>query len=203
MDQSTRIERTVYGASLIVTPLLLATATLFWRGNSAGLVGGTLTVYSFTGWIGVFLAFSSRLRTRMPRFAPIGAALAILGCVAGTNFGVEGIVEGGLGLPNLTAAILAEATAAETAAMLLAFFIPGLLFPCMLFVHAVALLRARAIPAWCGALLCAGAIAFPASRIPRILWLAFVADALLLLPLIWLGFQFLANRNAPQAREGW
>lgn len=194
MDSTMRPEHRLYGLCLILAPLLLATATLFWDGPSVGLAGGVLTVYSFTCWIGVFLAFAARLRPRMPGVALAVASAGVLGSVAGTNFGVEGVVEGGLDIADVSEAVLLQAGLPENAAMVLAFFLPGALFPLTLLFSAAALMRAKAIPFWCGALLCLGAIAFPLSRIPRVQWVALMADMLLLLPMFWLGWQHLHTR---------
>ena len=52
-------------------------------------------------------------------------------------------------------------------------------------------MRVRPVPRWVGALLCLSAIAFPASRIPRIDVVAHAADVLLLVPLVYVGLGFL------------
>lgn len=197
MEPTLRLEHRLYGVCLVMAPLLQAAATLFWEGGSTGMAGGVLTVYAFTFWIGVFFAFAARLRPRMPRLALATLSAGVLGSVAGTNFGVEGIVEGGLGMADLSEAILAGAGPPGTAAMVLGFFLPGALFPLALLVCAAALLRAGAVPSWCGALLGLGAVAFPLSRIPRVQWLAVAADLLLALPLLWLGWQHLTARRWP------
>jgi hypothetical protein len=196
MDDSQRLERRLYGLSLVAAPVLLAASSVFWEGRSVGLTGGVLVVYSFTCWIGVVLAFTSRLSPRMPRLALVAAPVAILACVAGTNFGVEGIVEGGLGIADLSDAMLADAEVPERAALVLAFFLPGGLFPLTLLLYAAALVRARSIPAWCGALIGLGAITFPLSRISRIQEIALISDALLVISLSWLGAQYLRNTTS-------
>jgi hypothetical protein len=196
MDDSQRLERRLYGLCLIAAPLLMAASTLSWRDDSLGLRGGVLVVYGFTCWIGVFLALASRLLPRMPRFALTAVPVAILGCVAGTNFGVEGVVEGSLGIADLTKAMLTDANGAEHAAVTLAFFLPGLLFPLMLLVYAAALLRERLLPTWCGVLIALGALTFPISRIPRIQELALLSDTLLLVPLVWLSSRYLRAERA-------
>jgi hypothetical protein len=46
-----------------------------------------------------------------------------------------------------------------------------------------------------GVLLALGAIAFPVSRIPRIEILAHIADLLLLIPMIRIGYSFIYHSN--------
>lgn len=187
MDDLRRLERRLHGLCLIAAPVLMVASTLSWRDDSLGLRGGVLATYAFTCWIGVFLGFTSRLTPRMPRFALAAAPVAILGCVAGANFGVEGVVEGALGIADLTSALLTHADGPQRAAVTLVFFLPGLLFPVSILIHAIALRRATVIPLWCSILMALGAITFPTSRIPRIQELAMLSDALLLIPLLWLG----------------
>ncbi|GAB4060759.1 response regulator transcription factor [Catellatospora paridis] len=58
----------------------------------------------------------------------------------------------------------------------------GPLFPLTLFALGAGLIRSRQLPVVVGLLMCAGAILFPASRIPRIEWIAHIVDLLLLVP---------------------
>ena len=113
------------------------------------------------------------------------ATVGVLAAVAGTNFGVQGIYRAIL---DTTVAVGALAPA-EVAAAVVAFYLPGILFPLTLLVFGGLLLRARVVPVWCGVLICLGAIAFPTSRIPRIQWIALLADLSLLVPLFWMSWQ--------------
>jgi hypothetical protein len=49
----------------------------------------------------------------------------------------------------------------------------------------------RLAPIWVCALLCLAGAVFPMSRIPRVEWIAPVADLLLLVPFAWLGWTLL------------
>jgi hypothetical protein len=197
MPDAPRPAHILFGVCLIAAPVLQAASTLFWSGMSAGLIGGILMLYAFAFWIGVFVAFAVRLYARMPRFALIAGSLGVVGAVAGTNFGLEGIVEGILRIPDLTSRLLEGAQAADATVVSLAFFLPGLLFPLMLLVFGVALARAKEIPLWCGTLLGLGGIVFPVSRIPHIRWVASGADLLILVPLLWLASQSFRGGDSP------
>lgn len=188
MPLERRPEHALHALCLFAAPALLVGATFFWRGHTVGLAGGVLTLYSFTFWIGAFAAMASLLRERMPRFAVWGGALAAFGAVGGTNFGIEGVVEGALGVENFTGGVMAEATPEVANALTAAFFLPGMFFPLMLLAFAVALGRARAVPLWCAAMLALGALGFAPSRIPRIQAVAFAADLLLLVPMWWMAW---------------
>ena len=185
MDSTPRPQHILYGLCLLLAPLLLAAATLFWQGDTTGLTGGVLTVYSFTCWIGVFIAFETRLRPHFPRLALAAVAGGVLGGVAGTNFGVQGIYRA-----ILDTSVAVDALApAEMAAAVAVFYLPGILFPLILLFFGGLLLRAKVVPAWCGILICLGAVAFPVSRIPRIQWIALMADLTLMAPLLWMSWQ--------------
>ncbi len=56
-------------------------------------------------------------------------------------------------------------------------------------------MRTRTIHIWVGLLLCLGAITFPLSRIPRIEMVAHIADILFLIPVVYLGIDFLGNKK--------
>lgn len=75
-------------------------------------------------------------------------------------------------------------------------FATGPLFPLSLLILGINLLRKKAVPVWVGILLCIGAIAFPSSRIPRIEWIAHIADVLLLIPTVAVGFILLKKDAA-------
>jgi hypothetical protein len=64
-----------------------------------------------------------------------------------------------------------------------------------LLVLGITLLRTKAVAAWIAILLFIGAIAFPASRIPRIEWIAHIADILLLVPTVAMGITLLKKNN--------
>lgn len=63
-------------------------------------------------------------------------------------------------------------------------FWAGPAFPLSLLVLWFMMIVRRVQPAWIGALIVLGAIAFPASRISRIEWVAHIADSILLIPLV-------------------
>jgi hypothetical protein len=51
------------------------------------------------------------------------------------------------------------------------------------------------IPLWLGALLGIAAVAFPLSRIPRIEAIAHLVDGFMLIPTMYIGWKFIANKK--------
>ncbi|MFN8095444.1 MAG: hypothetical protein U0599_25055 [Vicinamibacteria bacterium] len=178
--------------SLIVAPALLAASTFFWvRADGRveyGAVGGTLIAVATAFWVPAFAGLFSLVRERMPRFAAWGWLVAVYGCIGGAAFGLEGLFAEAF---RISHDVRREAWAQFPVAFNLTFFWPGPLFPLSLLVLGAVLARTRSVPAWVGALLCLAAIAFPASRIPRIDVVAHAADVLLLVPLVYVGLGFL------------
>jgi hypothetical protein len=61
-------------------------------------------------------------------------------------------------------------------------FASGPLFPLSVFVLGIMLIVKKAVQTWIAVLLCVGAILFPVSRIPRVEWLAHIADIIFFIP---------------------
>ncbi|MBX3000606.1 MAG: hypothetical protein KF893_18950 [Caldilineaceae bacterium] len=189
MNQFTKAhewEQRIWGVSLIAAPLLLALATLFWQDGRLGITGGTLQVYAYLFWIPAFMGLFYPLRQKMPRYATLGLLIAIYSCLAGNNFGMDGIYE--QAYPVIASDDSRQAMGLSS---LLVLFVPGALFPLSLLTVAIMLWRTRSVPVWVALLLAVGAIAFPISRIPRIELIAMISDIALIIPLIWLGWQYL------------
>ncbi len=199
--EAVHFERKVWGICLIGAPLLMALGTFFWQGGRLGVVGGTIQVYAAALWIPALLGLYGLLRDRMPRFAVLGGLLSIYASLGGNNFGMDGIYGGAFRAAGASDAMLGALPGAMGLALPLTLLVPGIFFPLNLLILGLALGRAKVVPTWWAGLLCLGAVAFPASRIPRIELLAHVADLLLLVPLVWLGWRQVTQSNAGTASE--
>lgn len=199
MDAVLQAERKLYGVSLILAPLLLAVATFFWQDGAIGMVGGTIQVYAYLFWLPAMLGLLSLLRPTMPNFAVWGVLLVTWVCLAGNNFGMQGIYEASFGQAGADEAQLAAANGAMGVAGVLVLYLPGLLFPLTLVLLGILLWRKRAVSPILAVLLCVGALAFPASRIPRIDLIAHLADLLLLVAAGGIGWQLLQGDVRPVA----
>jgi hypothetical protein len=189
-----RLSRTVGGLALIAAPVVFAASTFFWIELDGrveyGLTGGALIVAATTLWIPAFGVLFGFVETTHPRTALFGWLAAIYGCIGGAVFGVDGMFAEAY---RLSHDLRMTAWAASPAAFGTTMFWPGPLFPLSLLILGLLFVRAKATPLWTGWSLAAAGVAFPLSRIPRVGWIAHAADALLVIPLVLLGWRLLRS----------
>ncbi|GAB4037212.1 hypothetical protein [Spirosoma gilvum] len=183
-------EQRVWGISMILAPLLFLVSTFYWQDGEYTIIGGTLLVVATVFWIPALTGLFAKLKHTMPTYASWGALIAQFGAISGNNFGMRGIYAQVFGISKET--LLREA-AIHSVSFNITMFMAGPLFPLSLLVLGIQLTRKRLVPVWVGLLLCAGAIAFPVSRISRIDVIAHVADLLLFIPIAYLGWQLLTK----------
>jgi hypothetical protein len=182
---------------IILGPALNFLAGFFWRGDgSQGVTGGTLTALSIGCWLFGLIGSYGRLRPRSPRYVAAALGVTVFGAVGGVSFGVQAIYEQVLNVSHAEAIDrLNEYPLAATAL----FWICGPLFPLALAAFGVLLFRLREAPLPVSVLIVLGSAAFPLSRVTRQAAIAHVADALLLLPFLYLGVQQLRTaRTEPR-----
>ena len=75
-------------------------------------------------------------------------------------------------------------------------FSSGPLFPLSIIVLGIVLIRIKVTPVWQAVLLLIVGIAFPLSRIPRVVLMAHIADILLLIPCWFIAVKFLREANS-------
>lgn len=198
MHQYLRTERTVYGLSLIVAPLLLAASTFFWQNGQLGLTGGTIQVWSYVFWIPAMLGLLSLLRGTLPRFAAWAVLLVAMVCIGGANFGTDGVYLAGAEMLSGAPVDPDAFHAAISPASIFVLYMPGLFFPLSLMLIGFLLWRTGNAPPVFALLLIVGALCFPLSRLPRIELLAHLADLLLLAGAGGMGWIFLKGRQEAQ-----
>ncbi len=197
--KSHSLYRILQGVSLIAAPVLGAAATFFWdEAGRYSAVAGTLIALGSVFWIHGLIALFDAIRVRLPVYAAIGLPVAVYGCFGGINFGLQGFYESVFGVSKQASL---DALAAHPLAANLLLWWPGPLFPLSMFVLGIVLAWTRLAPRWNGVLVCVAAIAFPASRIPRIEWVAHIVDVLLLVPFAYLGWLVIAGGLRPARRE--
>jgi hypothetical protein len=174
------------GVSMLLGPLLFSASTFYWNDGEYGVQGGLLLSLSLVFWIMVFVGLFERLKNTMPAYAGWGLLVAIYGSVSGVCFAFMGVISEAFIIPHET--FLSTANKYSNAFNLLLFW-PGPLFPLSILVLGVVLWRKKIIPPWTGFLMIMGGIAFPLSRIPRIEWLAHLADVLLVVPIVYMGIK--------------
>lgn len=187
----TLFKPTLWAVCFIAAPLLVGLSTFFWKNGEYGVTGGVVLALAMVFWIPAFVALFALISEQMPVYSFIGFLLAVYGCVSGVAFAVVGIFSEAFGISH--DAFLKSAQEHSLAFNLLLFW-PGPLFPLSLLVLTIVLTLKRVTPVCVGVLMCAGAIAFPVSRIPRIELIAHISDLLLIIPLAYIGVRYFLMR---------
>lgn len=168
------LRRAGAAACLLAAPLVMLAgdALRIWAGaRHTWLV---MLKLSFALFVGAALAVVRLTSERADRTGLVGAALAVVGCLAGSGIVTANAVLG----PIETAGLDATATQAIEAAMqtsgvggfLFLYPLPGLAFPIGFLVLACAMLRARVVSGVAVVALALGALLFPVGRIGGIDW---------------------------------
>lgn len=119
--------------------------------------------------------------------------VTVYGCLAGNNFGVEGIFIDAF--DNLVPDSPERFNGKVGKAALIAFFIPGALAPLSWVILGILFFVKKKIPKWAAITLIIAGIGFPLSRIPRIDLLAHIDNALLLLSMVIIAFRFYRTKE--------
>jgi uncharacterized membrane protein YgdD (TMEM256/DUF423 family) len=195
----------VYGIAAILAPLLLLASTIAFitdgEGLNVGVLGGVVGVWSAFAFVIAFVGILRMLEPRAPRAAAIMTVLAMTGFASGVAFDVNAIFDEIVGPVELAAALDAAIDAGGTAGLSILAFLPwGFFGPVSMMVIGILLWRTRVTARWSAALLAVGGVLFVASRPERINLLALIADSVLVLALVPIGWSMLTG-NDP-ARRG-
>jgi hypothetical protein len=178
-------------ASLFLAPLFYAMSSFFW--NTKDLYGtynaasGLLLIIGSIFWVLAFSVLFDMLKERMPNYASWGFLLAVYGCLCGgVAFALRDILMVMFNIPHHTMLTTLSQYPILTNII---FWIGGPAFPISLLILGIVMARTRAVPIWVGILIAVSGALFPASRIPRIEWIAHVVDLLLMIPLAYLAWE--------------
>jgi hypothetical protein len=179
--------------SLFLAPLFYAASSFFWNTqNQYGTydtTSGLLLIIGSIFWVPAFLSLFDMLRERMPNYASWGFLLAVYGCLCGgVAFALRDILTVVFNIPHH---IMLTTLSQYPVLTNVIFWIGGPAFPISLLILGIVLARTRIVPVWVGVLIAVSGALFPASRIPRIEWIAHVVDFMMLLPLTYLSWQML------------
>jgi hypothetical protein len=188
MQEVTKINRVVWGISMICAPLLFGMSTFLWQDGQYGANGGTMVVVATVFWIASFMGLFELLKFKTPVYASIGLLVAIAGCVSGANFGFAGAFNDIFSISHQH--YLEQLSEFPAVAGILLFW-SGPIFPLSLFVLGIVLIKTKSVPSWAGILISLAGIAFPLSRITRVEWIAHLCDGLMFIPLCFLGFKYI------------
>lgn len=170
----------------------MAASTFWWRQGEYTTTAATLLILSTYFWLAAFKALFSLTAPALPRYSVYGLWIAYAGCLSGCCFAFLGYMADVLQVTHQQ--YLAALTRHPVSSQLL-LFATGPLFPLSILIYGLVAIRVRTLPAVIGLLLCAGAVAFPLSRITRIPWIAHLADALVLIPCLTIALLPLSSRT--------
>jgi len=183
----------MFGASLIVAPLLQAFSTFFWTDGEYGVTGGTFLIFSMIFWIPALLFLFSLVSKKKPTYAAWGFLIAVYGFVSGVNFGFLGVLSEVFSLPHER--YIEELSKYPISSNLL-LFQAGPLAPLSLLVLGLVMFLTKVVDWKIAMLITLGGILFPVSRITRVELIAHFADVVQLIPMAVLGVQLMKYRNA-------
>lgn len=171
--------------ALFLGPITFAASPFFWNDGHYGVTGGMLIALSMVPWVYGFLGEYDRLRVQIPNISGIWLIVLLAGMFGTISFGLQGFFEESLGVVNR---IALSSFSEYPPQSLLVLWLPGPVFPLALFVFGLMIGWTRASPRWTAVFICVAAIAFPAGRVLRVDWVAYLADLLLVLPFSYLAW---------------
>jgi hypothetical protein len=196
----------LYGTAAILAPVLALASTVGYlvegEGINVGVVGGVIGVWASFVLVIAFVGILRLLEPRAPRAAAVMTVLALTGFTSGVAFNVNAILDAILGPAEVEAAIDAAIAADATVGLSILAFLPwGLFVPISMVTIGILLWRTRAGSPWSAVLLVLAGILFVASRPERIGWLALIADGVLILAMVPIGWRMLPRRPTEHDRK--
>jgi hypothetical protein len=186
--KSSQLEKRVEGFCLIIAPLLFAASTFFWQDGEYGVAAAILIIFSMFFWIPALTGLFSLVKNEMPRYAVWGLWIAVFGCISGVCFAFLGYLATIFNISHEEYLNLLSHYPVTSQILL---FGSGPLFPLSILVLGITLMLTISVPVWIGILFCLAAIVFPLSRIPRVEWMAHIADLAMLVPSVAIAWQIL------------
>jgi len=184
--KSSHLEKKVEGFCLIIAPLLFAGSTFLWQEGEYGVEAAILIIFSMFLWIPALTGLFSLLKNEMPRYAVWGLWIAVFGCISGVCFAFLGYLAT---VFNISHEQYLKSLSHYPVTSQILLFGSGPLFPLSILVLGINLMLKRSVPGWISILFCVAAVAFPLSRIPRIAWMAHVADLAMFIPCYAIGWE--------------
>ena len=179
-------DRRFWFLCLIIGQLIETISSFFWLDSGRHtLNGAVIVIIGMVFWAAGFIGLFDLFKEKNLWYSRIGLLYAFYGCLGGIAFGFEGLYSQILNIEKIGVNAFEE----FPIQMNLVLFWSGPAFPLSLLILGVMMIVRKVQPVWISVLIIVGAIAFPASRISRIQWIAHVADLTLLIPLASLFIQ--------------
>jgi hypothetical protein len=182
-----KIEKKVQGFSLVVAPLLLFASSLFWVNGEYSIPSATLLILSTFFWIPAFTGLFQLLKNKTPYYSVFGLWIAVFGCISGVCFAFLGYL---VSIFNIQHQTYLQTLSHYPFTSQLLLFASGPLFPLSVFVLGIIFSVKKVVPVWQALLFSLAGIAFPLSRITRIVWVAHIADILFLISCFFIAISF-------------
>ncbi|WP_461003045.1 hypothetical protein [Streptomonospora sediminis] len=192
--------RRLQAAALLLGPIIFAVSPFFWTNGHYGVNGGMLIALSMVPWVYGLIGEYDRIREHAPNIAGIWLLLVLVGMFGSIAFGLQGFFEGTFGLEGRPAL---EGFDDYPPQGVLVLWLPGPVFPLALLVFGLIIAWTRTSPLWVAALICLAAIAFPAGRVLRLEWVAYLVDVLVIVPfahLAWRAWHGADGSTTPPGR---
>jgi drug/metabolite transporter (DMT)-like permease len=186
--KSSQLEKRIEGFCLIIAPVLFAASTFFWQKGEYGVEAAMLIIFSMFFWIPALAGLFSLIKSEMPRYAVWGLWIAVFGCISGVCFAFLGYLATIFNISH-EQYLISLSHYPVTSQILL--FGSGPLFPLSILVLGINFMMKRSVPIWISILFCMAAVAFPLSRIPRIEWIAHIADLAMTIPSVAIAWEIL------------
>jgi hypothetical protein len=186
--KSSQLEKRVEGFCLIIAPLLFAASTFFWQNGEYGVEAAVLIIFSMFFWIPALTGLFSLMKNKMPQYAVWGLWIAVFGCISGVCFAFLGYLAT---VFNISHEQYLSSLSHYPVTSQILLFGSGPLFPLSVLILGINLALKRSVPLWISLFFCLAALAFPLSRIPRIEWMAHIADLAMLIPSTAVAWQIL------------
>src|SRR5678815_712480 len=186
--KSSQLEKRVEEFCLIIAPLLFAASTFFWQDGEYGVEAAILIIFSMFLWIPALTGLFSLIKNEMPRYAVWGLWVAVFGCISGVCFAFLGYLAT---VFNISHEQYLNSLSHYPATSQILLFGSGPLFPVSILVLGINFMMKRSVPIWMSILFCMAAVAFPLSRIPRIEWIAHIADLAMTIPSVAIAWEIL------------
>jgi hypothetical protein len=186
---STKADRQFWFLCLIIGQTIELVSTFFWLDNGRHTLNGSvLVILGMVFWMAGFVGLFDLFKEKNSWYSKIGLLYAFYGCLGGIAFGFEGFYSRAFETDNIGLETISKFPIQTN----LVLFWSGPAFPLSLLILGIMMIIRKVQPPWIGILIVVGAIAFPASRISRVEWIAHAADVILLVPLLVL---YINNRN--------
>ena len=192
LQSSVKVEEKIESFALILAPLFFAASTFYWHNGEYDTTSATLMIISLFFWLPAFRALFNVTVNKLPLYSIWGLWIAYFGCISGVCFAFVGYMTTVL---NVTHKEYLEELNNYPFTSQILLFASGPIFPLSISLLGIQMLRKRVVPPGIAILFCVAGIAFPLSRIPRIEFVAHIADLLLLTPCLYVSFKGLHKQS--------